>query len=83
MIVIQSIRISEVSIEYLKKRRLEKQYLKAKKLILAGRFSNVDLKIREPKKERIWYFRINKQFRALCELEGDILYVLAIDNHQK
>lgn len=83
MIVIQSIRISEVSIEYLKKRRLEKQYLKAKKLILAGRFSNVDLKIREPKKERIWYFRINKQFRALCELEWDILYVLAIDNHQK
>lgn len=69
MIVIQSIRISEVSIEYLKKRRLEKQYLKAKNLILAGRFSNVDLKIREPKKERIWYFRINKQFRALCELE--------------
>lgn len=82
MVVISGMRISRDSLEYLKSRKLEKQYLKAKSLILSGHFSNVDLKIREPKKDRIWYFRINRQFRALCELEGDILYVLAIDNHQ-
>lgn len=69
MIVVSSVLITPESVDYLKKRRLDKQYFKAKKLILAGSFSNVDLKIREPKKDRIWYFRINRQFRALCELE--------------
>ena len=83
MIKISEIRIAPESVEYLKKRKLENQYIKAKNLILSGRFSNVDLKIREPKKDKVWYFRINKQFRAFCELEWEILYVLAIDNHQK
>jgi hypothetical protein len=69
MIKITRILIAPESVEYLQKRKLEKQYLKAKSLILDGKFSNVDLKIREPKKERIWYFRINRQFRAFCELE--------------
>jgi hypothetical protein len=82
-VLISSIKISEESLEYLKKRKLEKQYLKAKELILLGRYKNVDLKIRAPKKEQVWYFRINRQFRAFCELEGETLYILAIDNHQK
>lgn len=82
MITINRVLISPTSLEYLKRRKLENQYKKAKLFILGGYFQNVDLKIREPKEDRIWYFRINKQFRALCELDGDILYVYAIDNHQ-
>jgi hypothetical protein len=69
MIAISRVLIAEEPLAYLKARKLEKQYLKAKKLILSGHFSNVDLKIREPKKDRVWYFRINRQFRAFCELE--------------
>lgn len=82
MILINKVVITPEALEYLRKRKLEKQYQKAKLFILWGYFQNVDLKIREPKEDRIWYFRINRQFRALCELEWDILYILAIDNHQ-
>lgn len=79
---ISQVRISPEALEYLKERRLEKQYLKAKKYILQWYTRNVNLKTREPKKDGVWYFRINDQFRALCELDGDILYVNTIDNHQ-
>jgi hypothetical protein len=82
MILINKVVISPLVKEYLEKRWLEKQYEKAKRFILSGNYKNVTLKIREPKEERTWYFRINKQFRAFCKLDGDVLYVLAIDNHQ-
>lgn len=82
MHTISQVKISPDALDYLIKRGLEKQYLKTKKYILEGHTRNVDLKVREPKKDKVWYFRINNQFRAICELEGNILYVLAIDNHQ-
>lgn len=82
MVKIRQVLIAPEALEYLVKRQLEKQYQKAKIFIIAWHFSNVDLKIREPKEDRIWYFHINKQYRALCKLDGEILYVLAIDNHQ-
>ena len=82
MILIRDILIDQEERAYLKERWLEKQYQKAKLYILSGNYKNVDLKLREPKEKRVWYFRINKQFRAICKLEGDILYVWAIDNHQ-
>lgn len=82
MVVITKVLIAPEALEYLKKRNLEKQYQKAKLLILGGYFQNVDLKIREPKENRVWYFHINRQFRALSELDWNILYIYAIDNHQ-
>ncbi len=82
MVKISQVLITPEALDYLIKRQLEKQYQKTKIFIIAWHFANVDLKIREPKEDRIWYFRINKQFRALCELDGEALYVLAIDNHQ-
>lgn len=69
MIKIAQVLITREAQEYLVKRQLDKQYQKTKIFILGGYYQNVDLKIREPKEDRIWYFRINKQFRALCELE--------------
>ena len=69
MVKINQVLISKEALEYLIKRQLDKQYQKAKIFILGGYHQNVDLKIREPKEDRVWYFRINKQFRALCELE--------------
>ena len=79
---ISKVLIAPKALEYIQKRQLEKQYLKAKKYILWWYISSTSLKLREPKSDEIWYFRINKQYRALCKLEWDILYVLAIDNHQ-
>ena len=80
--MIEEVLISEDSIVFLEKRNLEKQYKKAKKYILNWYYSKIRLKLREPKKDWIYYFRINIQFRALAKLEWNILKVFDIDNHQ-
>ncbi len=80
--MITKVLISDDLIEFLEKRKLEKQYRKAKNYILNWFYKQVDLKIREPKKYKIYYFRINKQFRALAKLDWNILKVFDIDNHQ-
>lgn len=67
---------------YLKTRKLLQQYQKAKRYILAGHFRNVGFKLRQPKEDDIYSFRINKQFRALCILKKSTLIVFKIDNHQ-
>ncbi len=68
---------------YLEERCLVKQYKKAKSYILLGSLSQVRFKERNPKGCGIWYFRINKQFRALAffNADGDLI-VAKIDNHQ-
>lgn len=68
--------------EYLLKRRLLTQYTKKKENILKNIFTWNYLKLREPKKDEIWYFRINKQFRALWYIDWTTLKIFDIDNHQ-
>lgn len=67
---------------YLRKRNLLTQYQKAKQLLLQNLFGSVALKKRNPKSSNIWYFRINKQYRALCIRENGMLIVFAVDDHQ-
>lgn len=69
MLTIKKVIISQKLIEYLQARKLEKQYFKAKEYTLSGNGKNIDLKLREPKSEKIWYFRINKQFRAAGKMQ--------------
>lgn len=80
---IQSILETKEVAEYLAKRNLTAQYKKAKAFLLAGNMLQVRFKQRMPKSSGIWYFRINKQFRALCvfQQDGDLV-VFEIDNHQ-
>lgn len=68
---------------YLKARNLLKQYVKAKRYLLQGNTLQVKFEERNPKGSGIWYFRINKQFRALGVFNkvGDLI-VFKIDNHQ-
>ena len=68
---------------YLKSRNLISQYKKAKDYLLAGAISQTRFKERNPKGSGIFYFRINKQYRALgiFDREGDLI-VFKIDNHQ-
>ena len=80
--MINRIIISDDLIKYLEDRKLEEQYKKAKEYILGWFYKQVDFKIREPKKDKVYYFRINKQFRAFCKLENNILKIFHIDNHQ-
>jgi hypothetical protein len=80
---ITEIRINTASLEYLRERQLIKQYLKAKKFIISWNLQNVDLKLREPQSDGIWYFRINKQYRAHARYEDGILWIFYIDNHSR
>lgn len=80
--MINKVIISDDLINYLETRKLEKQYIKAKNYLLKWNFKQIDFKLREPKKDKIYYFRINTQFRAFCKLEWNILKVFDIDNHQ-
>lgn len=68
---------------YLKARGLLRQYLKAKRYLLTGNVLQVKFKERNPQGSGIWYFRINKQFRALgvFKTDGDFI-IFKIDNHQ-
>lgn len=68
---------------YLEARGLLKQYLKAKRYLLTGNILQVKFKERHPQGSGIWYFRINKQFRALGVFNpnGDLV-IFKIDNHQ-
>lgn len=68
---------------YLEVRGLLKQYRKAKQFLLKGNTLQIKFKERNPKGSGIWYFRINKQFRALgiFDKTGDLI-IFKIDNHQ-
>ena len=72
----------EYIFEFLEKRWLINQYKKAKINILNWNFWWNKIWYREPKKDKIIYFRINKQFRAYCHIEWKDLIVFAINNHQ-
>lgn len=66
----------------LEKKNLLAKYKKAKNFILEDHSKLVDLKKRKPKKDEVWQFRIDRQFRAYCYFEKDTLIVFHINNHQ-
>ncbi len=80
--MINKILISDDLIAFLEKRNLVNQYKKAKEYILKWLTKQVDLKLREPKNDKVYYFRLNRQYRAICKIEGDILKIFDIDDHQ-
>ncbi|NDK08920.1 hypothetical protein EOM39_06815 [Candidatus Gracilibacteria bacterium] len=82
MLNVNNIYEEDYILEFLEKRNLISQYKKSKQNILNGVYSGNKLGYKEPKKSGILYFRINKQFRALCRFDGDNLIVFNIDNHQ-
>ncbi|PID84466.1 hypothetical protein CSB09_00905 [Candidatus Gracilibacteria bacterium] len=73
---------SEGVVRFLKRKQMIKSYLKAKYFLEKGFLQNVDFKIRQPKQAGIYYFRINKQYRALGKVENGILKVFEISDHQ-
>ena len=68
---------------YLEARGLVRQYRKAKQFLLDGDTLRVCFKERNPKHSGAWYFRINKQFRAVGFFrDTGRLVIYDIDNHQ-
>ncbi len=70
-------------LDFLDKRLLISRYKKSKESILKWLYSWIDFKLRQPKSNWIYSFRINKQFRAFWRLEEDwTLIIYEINNHQ-
>jgi hypothetical protein len=80
---IQSILERREILPYLQARGLLTQYKKAKHYLLEGNTLQTKFKERHPKGSGVWYFRINRQFRALGVFnDAGNLIIFKIDNHQ-
>lgn len=70
-------------IEYLKKRNLEERFEKQKKLFERNPFyPGLKTELLEPRKMRIWSFRVTRKYRALfIFLEKDTIEIIDVNNH--
>lgn len=69
-------------ITYIKKRNLVKPYLKVKKYLENDFFELVDLRKRKPKSANVFYFKIDKKYRAIGYIEANTFIVTEISDHQ-
>lgn len=68
--------------EYLERRWLFSQFKKVVWYIVWGMYRQVAFKLRQPKQDWIYQFKINGQFRALGTKKWETLYIFHINNHQ-
>lgn len=69
--------------EYLKKRNLEKKFEKQKKLFEKNPlYPSLKTELLEPRKMRIWSFRIDHKYRALfIYRQKDIIEIIDVNDH--
>jgi len=82
MLKINKVLISPKYERFLIKRRLLIQYIKVIELLANWNIQSLDLKLRQPKSNWIYSFRINKQYRVFWEIKNNVFYVDTISNHQ-
>jgi hypothetical protein len=73
---------SEKVLQYLQERNLVKPYIKAKLLLENGDLQSASFRKRRPKHLEIYYFRINKKYRAIGRFKGNLFVVTEISDHQ-
>jgi len=68
---------------YLKKRKLEQKFEKQISFFKQNPFySGLETELLEPKKMRIWSFRIDKKYRAIFIFrEKDTIEIIDVNNH--
>ena len=69
-------------IAYLKKRELNKPYLKAKRYFEQGHTQMIKLKLLQPKHHKEYQFRINDKYRARGFYKENGFLVTEISDHQ-
>lgn len=73
-------------IEYLQKHQLGAQYKKAKEYLQIGHGAKLDFRLRQPKSQETYQFRINQKYRAFGAFretsEGRVFIVYEISDHQ-
>jgi plasmid maintenance system killer protein len=75
-------------LNYLEIRWLVKQYQKSKTYLQEWHSQKLDFKLRQPKEDGIYQFRINQKYRAFgvfreTEKYGKVLLVYHISDHQE
>jgi len=69
--------------KYLEKRNILNQYKQAKENFVAGRFQQIQLKKRRPKKFEGLQFRITKKYRAFGYFKTSTIFIVTeISDHQ-
>lgn len=70
-------------VDDLKKRNLTKSYLKAKRYMELEYYEAVDLRKRKPKSEGVFYFKIDKKYRAIGYIVKNTDFIITeISDHQ-
>ena len=69
--------------EYLRKRNLEKKFEKQKQLFEQNPFyPSLETELLEPRKMRIWSFRIDRKYRAIFIFrEKDTIEIIDVNDH--
>jgi len=69
--------------KYLKERKLEEKFKKQKEFFEQNPFyPSLNTELLEPKKMRIWSFRIDRKYRAIfIFLEKNIIEIIDINDH--
>lgn len=69
--------------DYLKRRKLERKFEKQKSLFENNPFHpGLETELLEPKKMRIWSFRIDRKYRAIFIFrEKDAVEIIEVNNH--
>jgi len=69
--------------KYLKERNLQKKFEKQKELFENNLFHpSLETELLEPKKMRIWSFRLDKKYRALFFFKSrDAVEIIDVNNH--
>jgi hypothetical protein len=73
--------------KYIFSRNLDKQYRKVKGLLKDWNFRNIDFKLRQPKRLKVYQFKINNKYRWYwifreTEMFWKIFLVTEISDHQ-
>lgn len=71
--------------KYLRARKLEKKFEKQMSLFTNNPFhSSLKTELLEPKKMKIWSFRIDRKYRALfIFLEKDVIEIIDVNDHYR
>ncbi len=80
---ISEIREFDKAVRYLKSRNLILAYKKAKEILLLGDKKRVEFKLRKPKNNQIYQFRITRKYRAFGYFKAHRFMVFKISDHQE
>ncbi len=79
---IEKVFVKPEILKYAKKRNILSALKKSIEKIKTGNAYSLQLKLRKPKSDQIWQFRINKKYRVLGIIDEEDFIIYKISDHQ-